>query len=220
MTMMDIKKRSKKLPIGIQTFRIIREDNYYYVDKTGFALQLIEQGKYYFLSRPRRFGKSLFIDTLAELFAGSQELFYGLYAENHWDWSQKSPVIRISFGGGIVTNQNEFNLKTQEQLHINQQELGINCSQKNIAAGFAELIRATHKATGKRVVVLIDEYDKPILDNLEQLETATKMQLPFIIHLIYYYCLKIASFYLTGLKQARPLFWSNYSANADFLLRI
>lgn len=68
----------KTLPIGIQTFREIREDGCYYVDKTGFALRLVEEGKYYFLSRPRRFGKSLFLDTLAELFAGSEPLFRGL----------------------------------------------------------------------------------------------------------------------------------------------
>ena len=70
----------KKLPIGIQTLEEIREGNYYYVDKSGFALQLIDQGKYYFLSRPRRFGKSLFLDTLKELFEGNRPLFQGLAA--------------------------------------------------------------------------------------------------------------------------------------------
>ncbi|MDY0302139.1 MAG: AAA family ATPase, partial [Trichlorobacter sp.] len=85
----------KKLPIGIQTFSEIREDDtYYYVDKTPLALKLINQGKYYFLSRPRRFGKSLFLDTLKELFEGNAALFTGLYAEKHWDWSVKYPVLR------------------------------------------------------------------------------------------------------------------------------
>ena len=93
----------KKLPIGIQTFREIREDgDYYYVDKTGFALQLIQSGKYYFLSRPRRFGKSLFLDTLAELFAGSEPLFRGLCVHDRWDWARRYPIIRFSFGGGVV----------------------------------------------------------------------------------------------------------------------
>ncbi|MDR0440845.1 MAG: AAA family ATPase, partial [Candidatus Accumulibacter sp.] len=87
----------KKLPIGIQTFREIREDNCYYVDKTAFALRLIREGKVYFLSRPRRFGKSLFLDTLAELFAGNEVLFRGLYCHDQWDWETKYPVIRISF---------------------------------------------------------------------------------------------------------------------------
>jgi len=119
--MTDVLSSKKKLPIGIQTFREIREDNYYYVDKTAFSIKLIEQGKYYFLSRPRRFGKSLLIDTLAELFASNQELFTGLYAENHWNWSRKSPVIRFSFGGGIVNTQTELDLKIQESVRPMQQ---------------------------------------------------------------------------------------------------
>ncbi len=90
----------KRLPIGIQTFREIREEGYYYVDKTPFLLRLIDEGKYYFLSRPRRFGKSLLIDTLAELFEGNQPLFHGLHCHPLWDWSLRYPVIRISFAGG------------------------------------------------------------------------------------------------------------------------
>jgi hypothetical protein len=83
--------RRKKLPIGIQTFAKIRGDDYYYVDKTPLALRLIESGSHYFLSRPRRFGKSLFLDTLAELFAGNEPLFRGLYCHDRWDWSKKYP---------------------------------------------------------------------------------------------------------------------------------
>ena len=75
----------KKLPIGLQNLREMRTEGYAYVDKTPFVAQLAEQGKYYFLARPRRFGKSLFVDTLAEAFAGSRELFAGLYLESHWD---------------------------------------------------------------------------------------------------------------------------------------
>ncbi len=114
--MTDDANFKKKLPIGIQTFREIREDHHYYVDKTPLALKLIEQGKYYFLSRPRRFGKSLLIDTLAELFAGNQSLFTGLYAEDNWDWTRKYPIIRFSFGGGNVHSQAELDAKIQEQL--------------------------------------------------------------------------------------------------------
>ena len=90
-------KTRKRLPIGIQTFREIREDDCYYVDKTPFALLLVNQGKSYFLSRPRRFGKSLFLDTLKELFEGNQALFKGLYADTRWNWQVKYPVIKISF---------------------------------------------------------------------------------------------------------------------------
>ena len=79
----------KKLPIGIQTFSEIREENYAYVDKSGIAVDLINGGKYYFLSRPRRFGKSLFIDTLSDLFQGKKDLFKGLAVNNKWDWDIK-----------------------------------------------------------------------------------------------------------------------------------
>ena len=96
-------KTRKRLPIGIQTFREIREDDCYYVDKTPFALLLVKQGKSYFLSRPRRFGKSLFLDTLKELFEGNEALFKGLYAETHWNWQVKYPVIRIDFASGVLT---------------------------------------------------------------------------------------------------------------------
>ena len=109
----------KKLPIGIQTFSEIRSEGYYYADKTAFCLKLAQQGKYYFLSRPRRFGKSLLIDTLGELFSGNQALFTGLYVEDKWDWSIQYPVIRISFGGGIIESKADLTNKIQEQLRIN-----------------------------------------------------------------------------------------------------
>jgi hypothetical protein len=92
----------KKLPIGIQSFEEIRKENYYYVDKTHFVEKLASEGKYYFLSRPRRFGKSLFLDTLRQAFLGKKELFKGLYLETHWDWSKKYPVIYIDFAEGVV----------------------------------------------------------------------------------------------------------------------
>ncbi|MCI5142486.1 MAG: hypothetical protein D3909_12365 [Candidatus Electrothrix sp. ATG1] len=89
----------QKLPIGIQTFSKIRNADYIYIDKTKTALKLIENGSYYFLSRPRRFGKSLFISTLQALFEGRKELFENLYIYNRWNWEKKYPVIKISFAG-------------------------------------------------------------------------------------------------------------------------
>ncbi|MEA3640859.1 MAG: ATP-binding protein [Lamprobacter sp.] len=166
----------KRLPIGIQTLREIREDGHYYVDKTGYALRLIEEGKYYFLSRPRRFGKSLFLDTLAELFSGNQALFSGLEADARWDWSRTYPVIRFSFGGGVVGTRAELEAKIREQLALNQTALGIRCEQPTSDGAFAELIRLAHANTGERVVVLVDEYDKPILDNLRDPETARTLR--------------------------------------------
>ena len=166
----------RALPIGIQTFRKIREGDYYYVDKTGFALRLIAEGTHYFLSRPRRFGKSLFLDTLAELFEGNAALFAGLEAERGWDWSRCFPVIRLSFGGGVVRQSAELDAKIGEQLALNQETLGIRCTQPTLAGCFAELIRKAHVHFGERVVVLVDEYDKPILDNITDARTAREMR--------------------------------------------
>ena len=167
----------KKLPIGIQTFREIREEGYYYVDKTGFALRLMNEGKYYFLSRPRRFGKSLLLDTLAELFEGNRPLFAGLYADALWDWTIKYPVIRLSFGAGVLRNRDELDEKIRSLLRINLQALGIQCRKPDQPADcFAELIAAAHAKTGQRVVVLVDEYDKPMLDNILQPEVARELR--------------------------------------------
>ncbi|MDP3875608.1 MAG: ATP-binding protein [Methylobacter sp.] len=166
----------KKLPIGIQTFAKIREDDHYYVDKTQLIAQLIADGSHYFLSRPRRFGKSLLIDTLGELFAGNEPLFKGLFIHNQWDWSVKYPVIRLSFGGGVMQNRAELDDKIQELLTIVQKDLGIECGQQSQQACFAELIRTVHEKTGQRVVILVDEYDKPILDNLIYPEQAREIR--------------------------------------------
>jgi hypothetical protein len=166
----------KKLPIGIQTFSEIRSEGYYYADKTAFCLKLAEQGKYYFLSRPRRFGKSLLIDTIGELFAGNKALFSGLYAEDKWDWSIQYPVVRISFGGGIIESKADLTNKIQEQLRINQEILHITCQDESTSVCFAELIRFTHEKTSQRVVILVDEYDKPILDNLLKPDVAKEIR--------------------------------------------
>ena len=167
----------KKLPIGIQTFREIREEDFYYVDKTPHALRLIGEGKYYFLSRPRRFGKSLLIDTLAELFAGNEALFRGLYCHDKWNWSVKYPVIRISFAEGVLKDGAALGLRIEDILRLNEERLdvpvraGLDC-----AGRFGELIRQAEHKFGQRVVILVDEYDKPILDNLTRPELARQMR--------------------------------------------
>jgi hypothetical protein len=167
----------KKLPIGIQTFREIREDNHYYVDKTAFIHRLIQEGKYYFLSRPRRFGKSLLLDTISELFAGNEVLFQGLYCHERWDWAKHYPVIRISFGGGIAKNAEELDHRIRAQLRNNQHALKLNCrDEQDIPGCFAELIQQAAQTWGERVVILIDEYDKPILDNLTEPDMAKTMR--------------------------------------------
>jgi len=173
--------RRRKLPIGIQTFSQIREsEGYYYVDKTGMALDLIEQGKYYFLSRPRRFGKSLLLDTLKDLFEGHQALFTGLMAETRWDWTKKYPVIRVSFSDGVLQNRAELDQRIRDILRLNRETLGLqlpaDLPERDIAGNFGDLIRQAHRSTGQRAVVLIDEYDKPILDNITNSAAALEMR--------------------------------------------
>ena len=162
----------RKLPIGIQTFREIREEDHYYVDKTAFAWRLIDSGKYYFLSRPRRFGKSLFLDTLGELFSGNEPLFRGLFVHDRWDWTRRFPVVRLSFGGGVIRSPEDLQDKISDLLTLTQEQLGVRCTRPTPRGCFAELIRMAHARQGERVVVLVDEYDKPILDNLTRPEVA------------------------------------------------
>ena len=95
----------KMLPVGIQTFSEIIQEDYLYIDKTGMAYSLIDNFKYVFLSRPRRFGKSLFLDTLKNIFEGNRELFGGLLIEEQWNWEVTYPVILISFSGGIDSRE-------------------------------------------------------------------------------------------------------------------
>ncbi|OGB70491.1 MAG: hypothetical protein A2486_08330 [Burkholderiales bacterium RIFOXYC12_FULL_65_23] len=166
----------KKLPIGIQTFAKIREEGCYYVDKTPQILQLIDEGSHYFLSRPRSFGKSLLIDTIAELFEGNQALFEGLYAEPRWDWSQQFAVIRISFGKGVLHSRAELDEKIRELLAAESRRHGLGYGSASISGEFSELIRSLHEHSGQRVVVLVDEYDKPILDNITEPDIAREMR--------------------------------------------
>ncbi|MDR1934843.1 MAG: AAA family ATPase, partial [Candidatus Accumulibacter sp.] len=166
----------KKLPIGIQTFREIREDNCYYVDKTAFALRMVREGKAYFLSRPRRFGKSLFLDTLAELFAGNEPLFRGLYCHDKWDWNIRYPVIRVSFAEGIMARRAELDARILDILAENEQRLELKEGSGEIPGRFIRLIQAAATRFGQRAVVLVDEYDKPILDNLTNPDLAREMR--------------------------------------------
>ena len=163
----------KKLPIGIQTFSEIIEEQYAYVDKTGIAVDLVESGKYYFLSRPRRFGKSLFISTLQALFEGRQELFPGLAALDRWDWTTKYPVIKISFAG-VARTVADMKQDVENILKSNQKRLGIQCerAEEDISGCFHELIEKSFEKYQQKVVILVDEYDKLILDNLDQVEMA------------------------------------------------
>ncbi|WP_198304374.1 ATP-binding protein [Arcobacter vandammei] len=157
----------KKLPIGIQTFSKIREDDFVYVDKTGIAYDLIENYQYVFLSRPRRFGKSLFLDTLRNIFEGNKEYFADLEIENKWNWEVKYPVIHISFAGGRLESRADLDKKWEEILEDNEKRLGVECFDSIYDRRcFEELIKQAYEKYEQKVVVLVDEYDKPILDNI------------------------------------------------------
>ncbi|MDE0229109.1 MAG: AAA family ATPase, partial [Spirochaetaceae bacterium] len=162
----------RRLPIGMQTFRELREQDCYYVDKTHFIQRLLDEGKHYFLSRPRRFGKSLFLDTLKELFEGSEELFAGLHIHAGHDWSQRHPVVRLSFDGGSFTEPANVNTSVLAQLEAAAEREDMSTRYATAPERFAHLLRTLHAHTGQRVAVLVDEYDKPILDVLEDRETA------------------------------------------------
>lgn len=161
----------KNLPIGIQTFNDLIEQNYLYIDKTKDIYNLLAQGgKYYLLSRPRRFGKSLLISTLHELFSGNKELFKGLYINDKIDW-KKYPVIHINF----TQISYETPQTLEAELNITIEEIGAKYNikldqRRDYKSKFGELIEKLSKK--ERVVVLIDEYDKPIIDFIEEKEMA------------------------------------------------
>ena len=156
----------RRLPIGIQTFRELREEDCYYVDKTPYIERLLREGKHYFLSRPRRFGKSLFLDTLKEFFEGNEALFAGLHIHDGHGWSKRHPVVRLSFGGGNFTERGTLEANVMEQLAAAERRAGLVTEYLTAAGRFAYLLEALHGQTGRRVAVLVDEYDKPILDAL------------------------------------------------------
>ena len=162
----------RRLPVGIQTLGKIRARNCYYVDKTPHVLRLVEEGTHYFLSRPRRFGKSLLVDTLKELFSGNGELFRGLTIHGEWDWTVKHPVVRISFGSGNFLDPDGVREDVSDQLETIAAQADVDIGQSESSIRFRRLVRALHRKAGRSVVVLVDEYDKPILDALAEPETA------------------------------------------------
>lgn len=154
----------KQLPIGKQDFSTLIKGNYIYVDKTPLIHRLITHGQAYFLSRPRRFGKSLTISTLREIFLGNRELFKGLYIYDKIDW-EPCPVIHIDFSE-IDYKRKSLEDATMAWLQKIGDEYNVNLTETTLKSKFNELIKELGKK--KRVAILIDEYDKPIIDYLEK----------------------------------------------------
>ena len=156
-----------KYPIGIQTFSNIIQDGYVYVDKTDMVYNLANSGKIFFLSRPRRFGKSLLLSTLKSYFLGQKELFRGLKIDSlEKEWNVY-PVFHLSFGKGIFSMPYELDKNLETFVAMGEREYGKDELATTISERFAAVIKAAHKKTGRRAVVLIDEYDKPLLDVMD-----------------------------------------------------
>ena len=158
-----------KYPIGIQSFDQIREDGYVYVDKTDLVYSLANEGKIYFLSRPRRFGKSLLVSTLKNYFLGRKELFKGLKIDSlEKEWNVY-PVFQIDFNGGDFTMEGALERRLWAYITDWEKELGMPESDlEDMGMRFQKVLAEAHRQNGRRAVVLIDEYDKPILDVLDR----------------------------------------------------
>jgi len=157
----------QKLPVGRQDFGTIRENNNLYVDKTKYIYEMIESGDINFLSRPRRFGKSLLISTLKELFTGNKKLFKELYIYDKWNWDEKHPVILLDFAGGDYESLEALENTIDDIIYELAREFEVKIYSKTLGRKFKDLISGIYKKTGQKVVVLIDEYDKPIISNLQ-----------------------------------------------------
>ena len=158
---------NKIYPIGIQSFEKIRKDGYFYIDKTALVYQLAKTGCYYFLNRPRRFGKSLLISTLEAYFQGKQELFEGLAIDKlEKDWI-KYPILHLDLNIGKYDTPESLNQILNDHLTHWEELYGSRPSEVSLALRFAGIIQRACEQTGQRTVILVDEYDKPILDALD-----------------------------------------------------
>ena len=158
-----------KYPIGIQSFERIIEDGYVYVDKTDLVYKLTHEGKIYFLSRPRRFGKSLLVSTLKNYYLGHKELFKGLKIDSlEKDWNVH-PVFHVDFNGSNFLDEGVLEKRLYAYVRDWERQYGLVSDADSLDLGgrFMEVLRVAHEQTGRRAVVLIDEYDKPILDVLD-----------------------------------------------------
>ena len=155
---------AKKLPLGLQDFRKIIENEFLYVDKTAYLFRIACSPGAYFLARPRRFGKSITVSMLHELYSGSRELFDGLWIADKWDWTKKHPVLRISFTA-IGFQSLGLRAALEQELDLIAESQGLTLKAQGLATRFRELIGAM-AARGSKTVVLVDEYDAPIIHYL------------------------------------------------------
>ena len=166
----------RKLPIGMQDFEDLRTNHYLYVDKTAYIYKLATTGKPYFLGRPRRFGKSLFLSTLKAYFQGKKELFEGLaIAKLEKEWVEY-PVFYIDFNVGIYTDAQSLRDSLHAKLARLEKEWGKDAEAKDIANRLENLMHRAYEQTGRKVVILVDEYDKPLLATMNNPDVNNEMR--------------------------------------------
>ena len=180
----------RKYPVGIQSFESLRKDGYLYIDKTPLIYKMITEGKPYFLNRPRRFGKSLLVSTLAAVFEGRRDLFEAFTTEQgieqpqlfiattDWKW-EKYPVLRFDFSAGDLSTIEQLDTLIDFTLGTYEKQYGISQETKDANVRMVNLMRKLHEQTGKRVVVLVDEYDNFILHSLGNAEKVTQARQRF-----------------------------------------
>lgn len=157
-----------KYPIGVQTFAEIRNKNYIYIDKTEYIYQLINNGKYYFLSRPRRFGKSLLLSTIEAYFRGDKELFEGLYIYSHTEKWDSYPIFHIDLNAKNYQEEPDLLAILNSYLERWENIYGNDKRDKSVEERFDWLISQAYQQTGRQVVILVDEYDKPLVNNFHR----------------------------------------------------
>jgi hypothetical protein len=167
----------KRLPTGVSNLKMIVESGMVYVDKTEHAHRLAEFPGRYVLSRPRRFGKSLLVDTLKELFEANEPLLRGLAVHDRWDWSRRFPVIKIDWASGGLRSRDDLNVRATRIFRRNAERLGLDLNTDTDVSGMLEsLVSGAEAKYGESIVLLVDEYDKPMLDNIADTERATEMR--------------------------------------------
>lgn len=163
-------RKLMKYPIGIQDFKTLRTDGYFYADKTALMYKLIKSGQYYFLSRPRRFGKSLLVSMMECYFKGKKELFNGLAIEQlETEWNT-CPVLHLDMNAERYTDEKALESILDRNLRLWEQQYDCINYGDSLAGRFSEVIRHAYEKTGKKVAILVDEYDKPLLQALDNEE--------------------------------------------------
>lgn len=176
-----------KYPIGIQTFADIINGGYIYVDKTAHVWRLVSRGKYYFLSRPRRFGKSLLLSTIEAFFQGRKELFKGLYIyDQDWAW-EEYPIFHLALNGQNYNSIRDIDEVLHNSMGVWEQQYGLKVgdSSKSVSTRFFNCIYNAYKKTGHQVVILVDEYDQPLFQNIEQGKDALHKEMREHLHAFY-----------------------------------